>query len=116
MSINDHYFMHHNICRTLLTLTFPPTLPLLFNEHQQPLYMCFVDFTRAFDNISHEQLWVTEMGYPVHIIILLTKLYGKQQARVRVAGGLSNKFRVKKGVRQGVCNITLFVQHNGGGG
>jgi len=36
------------------------------NEHQQPLYMtlCFVDFTKAFDNISHEHLWVTmaEMG------------------------------------------------------
>jgi len=25
-------------------------------EHQQPLYMCFVDFTKAFDNIAHEQL------------------------------------------------------------
>ena len=29
-----------------------------------------------------------------------TVLYGKQQARVRVAEGLSNEFRVKKGVRQ----------------
>jgi len=28
------------------------------NEHQQPLFMCFIDFTKAFDNISHEQLWV----------------------------------------------------------
>src|SRR6218665_1154870 len=73
------------------------------NEHRQPLYMCFVDFTKAFDTISQEHLWVTmtEMGYPVHIIILLTKLYGKQQARVRIAGRLSNEFRVKKGVRQG---------------
>src|SRR6218665_1267333 len=46
------------------------------NKHQQPLYMCFVDFTKAFDNILHKQLWVTmtEMGYPVHIIILLTRL------------------------------------------
>src|SRR6218665_3289222 len=61
------------------------------NEHRQPLYTCFVDFTKAFDTISQEHLWVTmtEMGYPVHIIILLTKLYGKQPARVRVAGRLS---------------------------
>src|SRR6218665_3693675 len=82
-------------------------------EHQQPLYMCFVDFTKAFDNISHEQLWVTmtEMGYPVHIIILLTKLYGKQQARVRVEwgpGGLSNEFGVKKRVRQR-CVISPYL-------
>src|SRR6218665_1835892 len=72
--------------------------------------MCFVTFTKAFDHISHEPLWVTmtEMGYPVHIIILLTKLYGKQQARVRVAGGLSNEFRVKKGARQG-CVISPYL-------
>src|SRR6218665_3933650 len=73
--------------------------------------MCFVTFTKAFDHISHEPLWVTmtEMGYPVHIIILLTKLYGKQQARVRVAGGLSNESRVKKGVRHGfVISPYLF--------
>src|SRR6218665_2251744 len=80
------------------------------NEHQQPLYMYFVDFTKAFDHILHEPLWVTmtEMGYPVHIIIILTKLYGKQQARVRVAGGLSNEFRVKKGVRQ-ECVISPYL-------
>jgi len=34
-------------------------------EHQQPLYMCFVDF-KAIDSISHDKLWVTMMdiGYP----------------------------------------------------
>jgi len=51
------------------------------SEHQQPLYICFADFTKAFDNISHEQLWVTmtEMGYPAHIVILLTKLYANNR-------------------------------------
>ena len=36
-------------------------------EHQQPLYMCFVDFKKAFDSISHDKLWVTmmDMGYPL---------------------------------------------------
>jgi len=31
-------------------------------EHQQPLYMCFVDFKKAFDSISHDNLWVTMMS------------------------------------------------------
>jgi len=30
-------------------------------EHQQPLYMCFVDFKKAFDSMSHDKLWVTMM-------------------------------------------------------
>jgi len=45
-------------------------------EHQQPLYMCFVDFKKAFDLISHDELWVTKMGmeYTLHSIDLLAKL------------------------------------------
>jgi len=46
-------------------------------EHQQPLYMCFVDFKKAFDSVSHDKLWVTmmDMGYPLQLIDLLAKLY-----------------------------------------
>ena len=42
-------------------------------EHQQPLYICFVDFKKAFDYICHDKLWVTmmDMGYPLHLIDLL---------------------------------------------
>jgi len=38
-------------------------------EHQQPLYMCFVNFKKAFDSVSHDKLWVTmmDMGYPLHL-------------------------------------------------
>jgi len=48
-------------------------------KHQQPLYMCFVDFRKAFDSISHDKLWVImmDMGYPLHLIDLLAKLYRK---------------------------------------
>jgi len=78
-------------------------------EHQQPLYMCFVDFKKALDSISHNKLWVTmmDMGYPQHLIDLLAKLYRKQLAKVKVAGTLSEWFRVKKGVRQG-CVLSPY--------
>ena len=79
-------------------------------EHQQPLYMCFVDFKKAFDSISHDKLWVTmmDMGYPIHSIDLLAKLYKKQLAKVKVAGTLSEWFCVKKGVRQG-CVLSPYL-------
>jgi len=37
-----------------------------------------------------------DMGYPLHLIDLLAKLYRKQLAKVKVAGTLSKWFRVKK--------------------
>jgi len=65
-------------------------------EHQQPLYMCLVDFKKAFDSISHDKLSVTmmDMGYPLHLIDLLARLYRKQLAKVKVADTLSEWFRV----------------------
>jgi len=38
---------------------------------------------------------------------MLAKLYGKQLAKVKVAGKLSELFRVKKGVRQG-CVLSPY--------
>ena len=85
-------------------------LMLKAREHQQPLYMCFVDFKKAFDSISHDRLWVTmmDMGYPLHLIDVLAKLYRKQLTKVNVAGTLSEWFRVKKGVRQG-CVLSSYL-------
>jgi len=56
-------------------------------EHQQPLYVCCVDFKNSFDFISHDKLWVAMMdiGYPLHLIDMLAKLYRKQFAKVKVA-------------------------------
>ena len=81
------------------------------NEHQQNLFLCFVDFRQAFDSVFHELLWITmiEMGYPAHIIDLLTKQYWNQKARVRVAETISGLFRVRREVRQEyVLSLSLY--------
>ena len=76
-------------------------------ERNQPLYFCFIDFTKAFDMVKHDQLWLVmlEMGFPPHLVQLLRNLYSQQRAAVRTANRISKWFRVKKGVRQG-CNLS----------
>jgi len=49
-----------------------------------------------------------DMGYPLHLIELLAKLYREQLAKVKVAGTLSEWFCVKKGVRQG-CVLSPYL-------
>jgi len=49
-----------------------------------------------------------DMGYPLHLIDLLAKLYRKQLAKVKVAGILSEWFPVKKGARQG-CVLSPYL-------
>lgn len=76
-------------------------------ERNQSLYFCFIDFTKAFDMIQHDKLWITmlEMGFPPQLVQLLQKLYRKQHAAVKTDSLTSTWFCVRKGVRQG-CNLS----------
>ena len=79
-------------------------------EHNQPLYMCFIDFQKAFDSVQHEKLWwaMLDMGYPPHLVNLLANLYKSQRASVRIAGVMSEWFSIRKGVRQG-CVLSPYL-------
>ena len=83
-------------------------------EYQQPLYMCFVDYSKAFDTVCHSKLWETlkEMGFPGRAIELMESLYESQQSAVRCGSGTSDWFSIQKGVRQGcVMSPTLFSMY-----
>ena len=49
-------------------------------EHQRDVYMCFIDYKKAYDCVDHEILWVIlrDMGVPVYLIVLMGRLYTNQ--------------------------------------
>nr|AYE92701.1 endonuclease-reverse transcriptase [Penaeus japonicus] len=80
-------------------------------EKQRNLVMCFIDYSKAFDCVDHDLLWLylREMGAPLHIIQLLKSLYKDQEACVRTDSGETPWFEIGKGVRQGcILSPTLF--------
>ena len=48
------------------------------------------------------------MGFPGHIVQLISHLYRKQEAVVRVTNGETAWFRIRRGVRQG-CIISPYL-------
>ena len=54
-------------------------------EIQQPLFLCFIDYFKAFDCVQHQKLWkiMTEMGFSAKITALVKSLYQGQEATVR---------------------------------
>jgi len=80
--------------------------------HKQPLFLCFIDFEKAFDTVSHKKLWrammqIANMGFAPHLVALIKSLYSAQRTNVRVYGQTSDWFTVLKGVRQG-CRLSPF--------
>ena len=54
-------------------------------EFQKNIYLCFIDYTEAFDCVDHNKLWkiLKETGIPDHLTCLLRNLYTGQEATVR---------------------------------
>jgi hypothetical protein len=71
--------------------------------HKLSLYMCFIDYSKAFDCVSHNEMWETmlRMGFPKHLIDLVSKLYEDQESAVRTSNGNTDWFKIERGVRQG---------------
>jgi len=69
-------------------------------EYQSKVYMCFIDYSKAFDCVYHQALLncLREMGIPEHMIVLVCGLYHDQEATVRTIYGSTEWFKIKKGV------------------
>ena len=50
-------------------------------EFQKNVYLCFIDYTKAFDCVDLNKLWkiLKEMGIADHLTCLLGKLYAGQE-------------------------------------
>ena len=68
-------------------------------EFQKNIYICFIDYARAFDCVDHNKLWkiLKEMGIPDHFPCLLRNLYAGQETIVRRRHGTTDWFQIGKG-------------------
>ena len=79
-------------------------------EHDNKVYVCFVDYEKAFDRVN----WVKLMAVLQSIGIdwrdrkLIKNLYWKQTAYVRIGDMLSERCEIGRGVRQG-CSLSPLL-------
>ena len=67
-------------------------------QFQKNIYLCFIDYAKAFDSVDHNKLWkiLKEMGIPDQLICLLRNLYAGQEATVRARHGITDWFQKEK--------------------
>jgi hypothetical protein len=72
-------------------------------EFNKPLFMCFIDITKAYDSVNRELLWKICLNYGItpKLVNLFKMLYKNSIAKVKINGELSESFEMNTGVMQG---------------
>lgn len=70
---------------------------------KQSLYLCFVDFRKAFDTVWHSGLLykLQKLGINGLFLNIIQDMYSKSSVRIKTSKGLTDTFSSNKGVRQG---------------
>ena len=82
-----------------------------YNKHRTPMYVCFLDASKAFDCVNHWKLFkvMVKRKCPAFIIRLLMYWYRNQKLCVKWDSIISKKFSVSNGIKQGgILSPKLF--------
>lgn len=80
-------------------------------EHGKNLFLCFIDYTKAFDKVAYDILRkiMNDMGFLEHITLFLKAIYNEQKTAMRTTYDMTEWFEIHHGVRQvGILPPQLF--------
>ena len=80
-------------------------------EQQMPLYIAFIDLTKAFDLVSRDGLFkiLPKIGCPPRLQSMIESFHTDTKGTVQFNGSSSEPFEIRSGVKQGcVLAQTLF--------
>ena len=89
-------------------------------KKKKKIYLCFINYAKAFDCVDHNELWkaLKEMGIPDHLTCLLRNLYAAQEATCMQKQTLYETidwFKIERGIQQGwllsPCLFNLHAEH-----
>ena len=72
-------------------------------EEQMPLYIAFIDLTKAFDLVSRKGLFqlLKKIGWPPQLHSIIVSFHENMQGVVSLEGEISEPFTIRSGVKQG---------------
>ncbi|KAG0424540.1 hypothetical protein HPB47_028249 [Ixodes persulcatus] len=87
------------------------------NHEQRPLYLGFLDISKAYDSVNHSLLWrvLEELGMPVEWRNLLQQIYRDNSVVVQWGAEFTEPIKATRGLRQG-CPLSplLFMLYIAG--
>ena len=78
-------------------------------EHNLPLFLLFIEYKKAYDNINREKLWeMMNNNIPNYLLNTIKRIYRNMKVRIKFNDGISEPIHINKGVIQG-CGLSLVL-------
>ena len=118
--INEEHTLEENqggFCKGYRTTDHLFILRALVNHikvEKKELVLCFVDFRKAFDKVSHSILWMKLFEYGINgkFMMLIKSMYEQVKFCVKSKSCLTYFFKYKRGVRQGWLLSPLLFHYS----
>ena len=74
-------------------------------EHNETLFISFVDLKKAYDSVPREAMWkvLGKLGVPDPTIYLIWSFHQDLSVKVHLGGVMTDSIKVRNGLRQGCC-------------
>jgi len=75
-------------------------------EHNLPLFLLFIDYEKAYDNVNRDKLWeMMDNKIPNYLLNIIKCIYRNTKVRIKFSNGISEPIHINKVVRQG-CGLS----------
>jgi len=79
------------------------------NEHSLPLFLLFIDYKKAYDNVNRDNIWeMMDNKIPNYLLNKIKCIYRNTNIRIKFNDGISEPKHSKKEVRQG-CSLSPIL-------
>jgi len=76
-------------------------------EHNLPLFILFIDYEKAYDNVNRDKLWeMMDNKIPNYLLNTIKCTYRNTKIRIKFNDGIAEPIHINRGVRQG-CGLSL---------
>ena len=70
-------------------------------EHNLPLFLLFIDYEKAYDNVNRDKLWeLMDNKIPNYLLNTIKVTYRNTKVRNKFNHGIAEPVHINKGVRQ----------------
>jgi hypothetical protein len=70
-------------------------------EHNLPLFVLFIDYEKAYDNVNRDKLWeMMDNKFPHYLLNKIKCIYRSTKIRIKFNNGISEPIHINKAVRQ----------------